>query len=441
MDNTQPVGVPILLIFIGTYLAISSEKVNRTATAMTGMGLVGLVLWIAYALDPGHSQGATFTTLVEGIGWQTLLFVTGMMVIVTIAEQSGMFQYIALNLTRPTGANPKRLFIVFIVFVFCISLLFDSSSTILIVAPLTVEICKALDVDFRPFLIGEAVTANFASMPSLVGAVANVVIAGETSLDAGLLFLTLMPLAVILLVVSLFLMLRWFKFGGMEVDEYLVDAVAVVDPDQMIRSRTDFYAAIVGILILVLGFMFGPSVDLEPSLIAVLVGFSLLLISRKRVKEILSSVSWETIFFLVGVFGLVQSLSIVGAIDDMGGAVQQLIGGNEAATIAFLAWIPAVLSAIINKIPVSVVLAPIVETLVQNVAFGSPLLPVVLVFAVNVGSYLLPIGAPGNIVAMGIAEQEGRPISLRMFAKVATVLAVIHLAIGTGWLFLLSLFI
>jgi Na+/H+ antiporter NhaD/arsenite permease-like protein len=435
------VGVLVLTIFIGTYLAISSEKVNRTAMAMTGMGLVGLVLWITYRLDPQNEEGALFTQLVGGIGWQTLLFVTGMMVIVTIAEQSGMFQYLALKLTRPTGADPRRLFIVFIVFVFFISLLFDSSSTILIVAPLTIQICKALEVDFRPFLIGEAVTANFASIPSLVGAVANVVIAGETSLDAGLLFLTLMPLAVILLIVSLFLMLRWFEASLVEADQYLVDAVTVVNPEQMIRSRGEFFASLIGLLILVLGFMFGPSAELEPSLIAVLVGFSLLLISRKRVKEILSNVSWETIFFLVGVFGLVEGLQIVGAIDEMGALVNQFVAGNAGAAIAFLVWVPSVLSAILNKIPVSVVLAPIVETLVQSPIYGSPLFPIALVFAVNIGSYLLPIGAAGNIVAMGMAEQEGKPISLSDFAKVATVLAIIHLAIGTGWLFVLSLVI
>jgi Na+/H+ antiporter NhaD/arsenite permease-like protein len=438
-DMQQPIGTIVLLIFIGTYLAISSERVNRTAMAMTGMGLVGLVLWIAHTLDPLGEQGATFTHLVEAIEWQTLLFVTAMMVIVAIAGQSGMFQYMALNLAKPAGGHPQRIFIVFIVFVFFISLLFDTTSTILIMAPLTIEICKALEVDFKPFLIGEAVTANFASIPSVVGAVPNLVIAGETGLDAGFLFLTLMPLAVILLIVSLFIMLRWFDSSLVESEEALVDAVTIVTPERMIRSRTDFYAALFGIFILALGFMFGTAIGLEPSLIAVLVAFALLLMAHEHVERILSQISWGTVFFLIGIFGLVGSLEIVGAIDDMGLAVEQLVGENTGAAVGFLVWVPSVLSAIIDNIPVSVVLAPIAVTLAETST--SQLFSVVLVFAVNVGGYLLPIGAPANILAMAMAEKERDPISFAAFAKVASVLALIHLAIGTGWLLLLSVLV
>ncbi|TFF68654.1 hypothetical protein EU520_00085 [Candidatus Thorarchaeota archaeon] len=434
----QPIGTIVLLIFIGTYLAISSERVNRTAMAMSGMGLVGFALWIAHELsDPADRQGATFTHLVETIEWQTLLFVTAMMVIVAIAGQSGMFQYIALNLAKPTGGHPRRFFIVFIVFVFFISLLFDTTSTILIMAPLTVEICKALEVDFKPFLIGEAVTANFASIPSIVGAVPNLVIAGETGLDAGFLFLALMPLSIILLFVSLFIMLRWFDSSLVEIGEDLVDAVTIVSPEQMIRSRTDFYAALFGIFILALGFMFGTGFGLEPSLIAVFIAFCLLLMVGERVERVLSQISWGTVFFLIGIFGLVGALEIVGAIDDMGAAVNELVAGNTGAAVGFLVWVPSVLSAIIDNIPVSVVLAPIAESFKAT----SMLFPAVLVFAVNVGGYLLPIGAPANILAMAMAEKQGDPISFAMFARFASVLAVIHLVIGTGWLLLLSLFV
>ena len=138
----EPVGTLVLLVFIGTYIAISSEKVNRAALSMTGMGFAGLVLW---------GFGIGFNTLIHSIEWSTILFIVSMMAIVSVAGHSGMFQYIALTLAKPTGGSTRRLFMVFIVFVFIISFVFDTTSTILIMGPLTIEVCKALEIDFKPF--------------------------------------------------------------------------------------------------------------------------------------------------------------------------------------------------------------------------------------------------------------------------------------------------
>jgi Na+/H+ antiporter NhaD/arsenite permease-like protein len=185
----------ILAVFIVTYIAISTEKVNRTATALLGMGVVGVVLWATGA--------GAFNVIVDGIEWSTILFVTSMFIIVTIAASSGMLQFFALELTRTTQGQTKKLFVSLLGFVFIISLFFDTTSTMLIMGPLTIELCKALDIDFRPFLISEAVTCNFASIPSIVGAVPNLLIADKAEVDPGFLFVTLLPLSIILFAVSI----------------------------------------------------------------------------------------------------------------------------------------------------------------------------------------------------------------------------------------------
>jgi Na+/H+ antiporter NhaD/arsenite permease-like protein len=430
----EPVGTLVLLVFIGTYLAISSEKVNRAATSMVGMGVAGLVLW---------GFGTDFNLLVENIEWSTILFIVSMMAIVSVAGHSGMFQYLALTLAKPTGGNTRRLFMVFIVFVFVISFVFDTTSTMLIMGPLTIEVCKALEVDFKPFLIAEAITSNFASIPSIVGAVPNLVIAeevfssGVVGFDGGLLFVLMMPLAIILLVVTLFILLRIFKNQLHDSSEETADDVFTVAPQIMIRSRSDFYLSIVAIAILALAFTFGQGSGLEPPLVAIIVAFLVLIMTRERVENILAEINWKTVFFLIGIFGLVAALKIVGFIDDIGSAVGAIVSGNVGGAVAFLVWIPALLSAIIDNIPVSIVLAPIAASL----AVLTPVFPAILVFAVNVGGYLLPIGAPANLLAMAMSEDEDDPISFKTFAMIATPLAIIHLLIGTGWFFLMiSLF-
>ncbi len=429
----EPVGGPVLLVFIGTYLLISSEKVNRTAMAMSGMGIVGMILWMANTMDA--SQGATFKQLVEHIEWHTILFITAMMAIVAVASSSGMFQYIAITISKPTQGHPERLFVVFNVFVFAISLFFDTVSTMLIMAPLTIEVCKALEIDFRPFLITEAIVCNFASIPSIVGAVPNLVIADKTGISPSLLFLTLMPLSVIFMLITIPLLLRVFKEQLVPGPDDLVNQMLLIDPEYMIRSRTDFYMSIVAIAILVLGFAAGTTIGIEPAMIAVIVAFVMLLVSRERVDDILQKVGWGTVFFLIGIFGLVAALDITGIIEDIAEGVGTIIGDNTISAVIFLTWVPAGLSAIIDNIPVSVVLAP----LASQFATVTPILPAVLILAVNIGGYLLPIGAPANLLVIALAEQEHRPITFANFAKIGTSLAVIHLLVGTGWLILLRM--
>jgi Na+/H+ antiporter NhaD/arsenite permease-like protein len=422
----------IIAIFVVTYIAISSEKVNRTATALLGMGAAGIVLWA--------TNQATFSVITEHIEWSTILFVTSMFIIVTIAASSGMFQFLALELTKPTQGQTKKLFVSLLGFVFVISLFFDTTSTMLIMGPLTIELCKALDIDFRPFLISEAVTCNFASIPSIVGAVPNLLIAEKAHVDPGFLLVTLLPLSIILFIVSVPFFLRVFEDQLQPTEEDLVSQMMLINPQYMIRSRSDFYLSIIAMVILVLGFTIGPGLEpipLQPALIAITVASALLILAREWVDEILKRVNWGTIFFLVGLFGLVAALEITGVIAALGVGIGNLIGGNVVLGIVFMTWVPAILSAVIDNIPVSAVLAPIA----LQFASVSPLLPVALIFAVNVGGFILPIGSPANILALVFAEKERKPISMKKFAKVATPLGFLMIAIGTGWLLLLGLII
>ncbi|MDF1537599.1 MAG: SLC13 family permease [Candidatus Thorarchaeota archaeon] len=417
----------VLVVFIATYLVISSEKVNRTATSLLGMGLVGVILWAAGA--------GTFSSIVEHIEWDIVLFVTAMMIIVTIASGTGMFQFLAIQLTRPTHANTRQLYIAFLAFVFVISLALDTTSTMLIMAPLSIELCKSLEIDFKPFLISEAVVCNFASIPSIVGAVPNLVIAEETGLDPGLLFISLMPLSLILFLVSIPILLRYFEIFLGTSQQDAVDEILLVNSRFMIRSQKDFYGSIIALFVLVLVFTLGHESGFETAMIAILVASILLIGSREKVDDILQRVNWGTIFFLVGLFGLVAALDITGIIDFIAVAVGAMIGDNEIIALAFMIWIPGLLSAVIDNIPISAVVAPIAV----QFAYISPLLPIALIVGVNIGGFIFPIGSPANILAMAFAEKEHNTISMKEFAKIATPLGILMLVIATGWFILLSM--
>ncbi|MFW9965615.1 MAG: SLC13 family permease [Candidatus Thorarchaeota archaeon] len=425
----QDIGMAILVIFIGTYAIISSEKVNRTAMSLLGMALVGVILWIGSSPDE-----SIFEELIVHIEWTTIIFVIAMSVIVSVAASSGLFQYIALRIAKPSGGDHKNLFITFLVFVAGISLFFDTVSTMLIIAPLTIEICKALEIDFKPFLISEAIVCNFSSIPSIVGAVPNLVIAGETGLDVGFLFLTFMPLSIILFLVSLPILLKWYGKTFGTTDEYRVDVVFSIAPTTMIKDRWDFNISAVAIIFLVIGFALGPSYGIVPPMTALLVASFMLLLAHEKANEFLNRIGWPTVFFLVGLFGLVVALELTGLIDALGDVVGAIVGDNATFATVFLVWIPAMLSAFLDNLPVSAVLAPIA----RDFAVVSPVIPLALVFAVNIGGYIFtPLGSPANMVAIGLSEAEHNPIPFIEFVKIGTLLGMIHLAIGSGYLLLI----
>jgi Na+/H+ antiporter NhaD/arsenite permease-like protein len=423
-------SLAVIVIFIGTYLLISTEKVNRTAMSLLGVALVGVILYLGLVV--GHAEGATFAALIDHVDWSTIVFIIAMSIIVSIAAASGIFQYIALRIAARSEGDHKQLFIIFLVFVSGISLFFDTVSTMLIAAPLTIEICKALEIDFKPFLVSEAIVCNFSSIPSIVGAVPNLVIAQhpEVSLDVGFLFITFMPLSIILFLVSLPIFLRWYGKSFGATDEHRADTVFSINPATMIKDRWDFNISAVAIIALVIGFAIGPGLGLTPPMVALLIAGFLLLLAHERANEFLNRVGWPTVFFLVGLFGLVGALEITHLIDALADAISGIITEGTIFATVFLVWIPAMLSAFLDNLPVSLVLAPIAAT------FGNPL---ALIFAVNIGGYIFtPLGSPANMVVIGLSEEQHDPISFFEFVKIGTLLGVIHLAIGSGYLVLLQ---
>ncbi|MBD3405144.1 MAG: hypothetical protein GF411_03295 [Candidatus Lokiarchaeota archaeon] len=427
-------AIGVLLVFIGTYVIISSEKVNRTGMSLLGMGLTGVVIKAAEVM--GISDGITFLDLIHHIEWDTVLFVTSMMIIVSVAGGSGMFQFLALKLAAPSGGRPKSLYTIFLVFVFFISLFLDNVSTILIMAPLSIQVCQALRMDFKPLLISEAIVANVGSIPSIVGAVPNIVIAKAANIDAGMLFLTFMPISMILFIVTWLVLTYYFKDKFTPTDADNIQLLFRIDPSIMIKSRRDFYASVIAFAGLIIGFTLSASLGISPSMIAIIVAASLLILAHERAAEFLTEVGWDTIFFLVGLFGLVGALDLTGIIEAIGDGLLGLIGDNAVIALVFMVWIPAILSAFLDNLPVSAVLAPVA----LRFSTISAVLPLALVFAVNVGGNVFtPLGSPSNMVAIGESEKEHDPISFADFAKAGTFAGMFHLGLGSLWVVLVEL--
>jgi Na+/H+ antiporter NhaD/arsenite permease-like protein len=419
-------GAIIVIILIVTLLVILSERINETAMTLLAMSIVGGVLYLAYEF--------TFTEFVLLMPWDTILFVTAMLIVVAVAASSGMFQYIALVLIRRTQGSPRMIFVTFMSFVFVISLFLDPLPTMLVMGVFTVEVCKAVDLDFRPILISEVIIANFASFPSLVGSVPNLVIVVEASIDLPFMFIILMPLSLILFFLTIFILLHFY--GDSLVVEGGSDwnVLYMIKPSVMIKSKHDFYLSIIAMSILILGFTIG-AVRVEASLIAMMVASGMLVFSHERAKDLLRTLSWDTVFFLVGLFGIIAGLERTGVINEFVNGTKDLIGQNVFIAIGMMIWIPGFVLSLIDNIPIAALLAPLGLELGKINA----VVPLALIIGANVGGYMIPFGDAPNMIVVGLAADEGKPISFIEFTKIALPLGFIHLLVSTAYCFLIAL--
>ncbi|MFW9982250.1 MAG: SLC13 family permease, partial [Candidatus Thorarchaeota archaeon] len=215
-------GVIILLIFIIVVIVIVSERVNDTAAALLAFGLSASVIYFM--------QGIPFAEFVGRIGWDIILFVASMMIIVSVVASSGLFQYVSLILIERTSGNPKRVFKYFLFIVFVTSLFFDPLPTMIIFSVITVEVCNTIDVDFRPYLMSEAVVAFVASFSTPIGSITNLVIVFLAGIDTGLMFISLFPLSIILFLITLYYMMRKYADTFDEKVERDLTEMFLIDP-------------------------------------------------------------------------------------------------------------------------------------------------------------------------------------------------------------------
>ena len=351
----QVVQILGLIIFVATYILISSEKLHRPISALLGASVISILLIISEVEYPeGHA--VDFHTIVSRVEWNTILFITAMMIITIIASNSGLFQYISIMIVRLTKGNPRTLLFSLSLLTFIISFVFDVITTMLIIAPLTVEIYRILEFDFRPMLIIEAITANFASTSSLVGSIPNIVIAEKSNASFLDFLLVMGPLSIVLFLTALPIFYLFARSSFKPPSEYLVKEIFLLDPNILVEDRRTFYVAIIGLIALVLGFIFGSAINLKAAEIALLIAASLLLFSGMHPKEVFKDIEWISIYFIMGLFILVGSIEILGLLTILGEILTPILELPIIISIPFITFGIGVISAVVDNIPISAAL-------------------------------------------------------------------------------------
>lgn len=409
-----------IAVFVVVMALVVSEKIHRALAALLG----AVVLLIVGVID--------FDMGMESIDFNTLGVLCGMMMFVAVVKESGLFEFVAVKSARLCKGDPWKIMAAFAVITAVFSAFLDNVTTVLLIGPMTIMLCRTLKIDPVPFLIVEIFMSNVGGTATLIGDPPNIMIGSE----AGITFAEFVrydaPAVVIMMVV---LLAVFFLLYGrkLSVGEGERAAMMELSADDMIRDRALFHKSVAMIVLVALAFMLHGALGLETSVIALTAAAVMTLISGRDLEVAIEGIEWGTIGFFLGLFMVVGGMEHTGVIEMLGHAIVDATGGDVVLMTVVILWASALLSSILDNIPFVATMIPIIMVMEAS---GVDVYP--LWWALSLGACLggngTLVGASANVVLSGIANKEGYEISFMGFTKVAFPLMLLTVAISTVYL-------
>ena len=445
--GNEPVWVGLgILLFV--YALIISEVVHRTLAAAIG-GLAAIFALNYYKTGDALTLAET-TTLIE---WETIGLLLGMMVMVGIISQTGVFEWFAVQAYKKSKGNVWSLVVILCSVTAVLSAFLDNVTTMLLITPVTIQLARVLDLNPIPILISEVIFSNIGGTATMIGDPPNIIIGSMMSESAinkagypdlasqGVTFndfiIELAP-GILLTIVPTFMMIKWMyaeEFSGERIRdvEELESKYGIKDAKMLKAAGT-----ILGLVIL--GFFLNPLLHISVSWVA-LTGavLMLLLTSRHGLEEPLEKVEWTTLIFFAGLFVLIHSLQHLGVIGWIGEQVESAIGYFSSeyqfvAALVIILWVSAIASAFIDNIPYTITMVPVVLQISDTMGIELGPLIWALAFGACLGGNGTLIGASANVVTAGMSEEAGYPISFNEFFKAGFPIMLMTVSIMTGYI-------
>ncbi|MEU6719365.1 ArsB/NhaD family transporter [Nonomuraea sp. NPDC046802] len=414
-------------VFLAAYTLIATEKVPRVAAALGGAGIMLLI----------HATGAesAFFSEHSGIDWNVIFLLLGMMVIVGVLKETGVFEYLAIWAAKRARGRPFRLMVLLVLITAAASALLDNVTTVLLIAPVTFLVCERLAVNPVPFLIAEAMASNIGGTATLVGDPPNIIIASRGGLSFNDFLIHMAPMVVVLMVV--FVALCRLMFGrSFRYDPERAAEVMALNEREAIADRRLLWQSLVVLALVLAAFVLHPVLHYAPSVVALLGAGVLVAVTRVSAEQAVAEVEWPTLVFFAGLFVMVGALVETGVIGELARAAVAATDGQLTVATMGVLGVSAVLSAVVDNIPYVATMSPIVEQLVQAGGEGAQVLWWALAFGADLGGNATAVGAAANVVVLGIAARNGTPISFWQFTKYGLIVTVVTVVLVAPYLWL-----
>lgn len=418
-----------IAVFVIAYALIASDRINKTLAALGGAAIV-----VAVGLLGSED---VFFSRETGIDWDVIFLLFGMMIIVSVLRQTGVFEYVAIWAAKRAGGSPLRIMILLVLVTAAASALLDNVTTVLLIAPVTLLVCDRLAINPVPFLMAEVFASNIGGASTLVGDPPNIIIASRAGLTFNDFLVHMLPIIVVILVVFIGL-LPWLFRGSFGVRPERVADVMSLQEREAIRDPALLIKSGVVLMLVFTAFIGHSLLHIEPSLVALLGAGILILISRLDRSDYLDSVEWETLLFFAGLFVMVGALVKTGVIARLAESAVEATGGEPFAAVMLVLGVSAPVSGIIDNIPYVATMTPIVSELAAGLsdATHSNALWWALALGADLGGNLTAVGASANVVMLGIARRADYPISFWEFTRKGIVVTAVSVALSAVYLWL-----
>ena len=408
-------------IFAVALAIVVSEKVHRTKIALAGA--------VAVVVTQTISQ----ENAIGSIDFNTLGLLAGMMLIVRLTETTGVYTYLAIRAGQLARGRPLYVVVALAGSTALLSAFLDNLTTVLLMVPITFLLADTLDIDPLPLVLIEIITSNIGGTATLIGDPPNIMIAGATGLSFVEFLVNLAPIAMIAFVVVTGLLYLWFR-PQLQIAPQARERVMELDARRSIEDPDELKRALPVLIGTILLFFVHKPLHLEPATVAMLGATILLLVTTQPLESALAGIEWSTLFFFVGLFVMVGALEETGAIGAIADGVAALTGGNRTAELMGITWISAIGSGIVDNIPFTATMIPVVEQL-QGGAGDDAYWWALALGACFGGNFTL-VAAAANVAAAGMAERSGRPIGFIEFLKVGVPATLVSLVLATGYILL-----
>lgn len=421
-------AVVAVAVFVVAYVLIASDRINKTLVALCGAAVI-----VAIGLLDSEE---VFFSRETGIDWDVVFLLLGMMIIVSVLRQTGVFEYVAIWAAKRAGGSPLRIMILLVLVTAFASALLDNVTTVLLIAPVTLLVCDRLAISPVSFLIAEVLASNIGGAATLVGDPPNIIIASRAGLSFND-FLAHMTPIVILVLLAMIGMLRWLFRGSFAVDPARVDDVMSLEEREAIRDPRLLVKCGVVLALVFAAFVLHSIIHVEPSIVALLGAGVLILISGVDRSDYLAGVEWETLLFFAGLFIMVGSLVHQGVIAELARVLAGWIGSDfRLAAVGVLVG-SAVLSGVVDNIPYVATMSPLVADLVQSATpQQAQALWWSLALGADLGGNATAIGASANVVICGIAKRNGHPITFWEFTRYGLIVTAVTIAASVPYVLL-----
>jgi Na+/H+ antiporter NhaD and related arsenite permeases len=415
-----------LAIFAVAFILIATEKVHRTAVALAGAAAM-----VVLGLVPGED---IFYSHHVGIDWEVIFLLLGMMIIVGVIKHTGVFEFLGVWAAQRSKGRPYRLLIFLMAITAIASPFLDNVTTVMLVAPVTIAVCRRLAISPVPYLIAEVLASNIGGAATLIGDPPNIIIASRAGLSFNDFLIHMTPIVVVLF--GLFVLMARFLFRKSFVyHPEKVELVMAMDPRASITDMRKLVRCLIVLGLVMVLFTLHTVLDLSPAIIALLGAGAIVVVSRDWTNGYLKEVEWPTLVFFMGLFVMVGALVNTGIIEVVGEWAIRTVGDNYLAAASGLLFGSAFVGAVVDNIPYAATMAPIVEGLAAQPT--DPAVSQALWWAFALGCDLsgngTAIAASANVVVLGIAAREGEPISFGQFTRYGAITTVVTTVVA--WLY------